>query len=109
MSDQGEAPAAKRAPTGIRLSILVPPDPHFRPVVETALRIYLRPICRSAAQAPRLLGELTAMIDEVVAGEPLEVVFTCRQPSLEVTVRSGRRCRSRRWLLAPESQAPASL
>jgi len=108
MSDQGEAPAAKCDTTGIRLSIRVPPDARFRPVVETALRIYLRPICRSAAQAPRLLGELTAMIDEVAAGEPLEVVFTCRRPSLEVTVRSGTRRRSRRWLLEPEEHAPAT-
>lgn len=108
MSDQRQPMAEASEGAGIRLAIQLPPDARFRVVAETALRIYLRPICRSAAQAPQLLGELSAMIDEVAGDEPIEVVFTCRRPALEVTVCSGKRRRSRRWLLAPEGQASAA-
>jgi hypothetical protein len=42
------------------------------------------------------------MIDEVAGSEPIEVVFSCRRPALEITVRSGKRRRSRRFKIAPE-------
>jgi len=71
-------------------------------VVETALRIYLRPICHGPETAPQLAGELAAMIDEVAGSEPIEIVFSCRRPALEITVRSGRRRRSRRWHVTEE-------
>jgi len=102
MSDRRGAPTTGAETEGRRLSIQVPPDHRFRVVVETALRIYLRPICHGPESAPQLAGELAAMIDEVAGSEPIEVVFRCRRPALEITVRSGRRRRSRRWQIAPE-------
>ena len=102
MSDRREAPATGAETEGRRLSILVPPDHRFRVVVETALRIYLRPICHGSETAPQLAGELAAMIDDVSGSEPIEVVFSCRRPALEITVRSGKRRRSRRFTIAPE-------
>lgn len=102
MSDQREASPAGAETEERRLSILVPPDHRFRVVVETALRIYLRPICHGPETAPQLAGELAAMIDDVSGPEPIEVVFSCRRPALEITVRSGRRRRSRRFKIAPE-------
>jgi len=102
MSVERETPATRGETAGRRLSILLPPDHRFRVVVETALRIYLRPICHGGEPAPQLAGELAAMIDEVADREPLEVVFRCRRPSLEITVRSGDRRRSRHWRIAPD-------
>jgi hypothetical protein len=102
MSDQREASPAGAETEGRRLSILVPPDHRFRVVVETALRIYLRPICHGPETAPQLAGELAAMIDDVSGSEPIEVVFRCRRPALEITIRSGRRRRSRRWRVTEE-------
>lgn len=97
MSVEHETPATGGEAAGRRLSILLPPDHRFRVVVETALRIYLRPICHGGDPAPQLADELAAMIDEVADREPLEVVFSCRRPSLEITVSSGGRSRARRW------------
>jgi hypothetical protein len=102
MSDRRGAPTTEAETEGRRLSIQVPPDHRFRVVVETALRIYLRPICHGPESAPQLAGELAAMIDEVAGSEPIEVVFSCRRPALEITVRSGRRRRSRRWHVTEE-------
>jgi hypothetical protein len=102
MSDRRGAPSSGAETEERRLSIRVPPDHRFRVVVETALRIYLRPICHGPETAPLLSSELDAMIDEVAGSEPIEVVFSCRRPALEITVRSGRRRRSRRWQIAPE-------
>lgn len=102
MSDRRGAPTTGAETEGRRLSIQVPPDHRFRVVVETALRIYLRPICHGPETAPQLAGELAAMIDEVAGREPIEVIFSCRRPALEITVRSGRRRRSRRWQIAPD-------
>ena len=65
MSDRRGAPTTGAETEGRRLSIQVPPDHRFRVVVETALRIYLRPICHGPETAPQLAGELAAMIDEV--------------------------------------------
>ena len=107
MSVEHETPARGSEAAGRRLSILLPPDDRFRSVVETALRIYLRPICHGGEPAPQLADELAAMIDEVAASEPLEVVFSCRRPSLEITVRSGDRSRARRWRIAPDEEASA--
>ena len=107
MSDPRGAPTTGAETEGRRLSIQVPPDHRFRVVVETALRIYLRPICHGPETAPQLAGELAAMIDEVAGREPLEVAFTCRRPSLEITVRSGDRSRARRWRIAPDEEASA--
>jgi hypothetical protein len=100
MSDRNPGPPTETE--GRSLQIRIPPDERFRIVVETALRIYLRPICRGPETAPKLSGELAAMIDEVAGSGPLEVEFSCRQPALEITVRCGRRRRSRRWEIAPE-------
>lgn len=105
MSVEHETPATGGEAAGRRLSILLPPDHRFRVVVEPALRIYLRPICHGGEPAPQLANELAAMIDEVAASEPLEVVFSCRRPALEITVRSGDRSRSRRWQIAPDEPA----
>ena len=102
MSVEHETPATGGEAAGRRLSILLPPDHRFRVVVETALRIYLRPICHGGEPEPELAGELAAMIDEVAGDETLEVVLSCRRPSLEITVRSGDRHRSRRFTIAPE-------
>ena len=102
MSDRRGAPTTGAETEGRRLSIQVPPDHRFRVVVETALRIYLRPICHGPETAPQLAGELAAMIEEVSGSEPIEVVFKCRRPALEITVRSGKRRRSRRFEIAPE-------
>ena len=102
MSDRRGAPTTGTETEGRRLSIRVPPDHRFRVVVETALRIYLRPIGHGPETAPQLAGELAAMIDEVAGSEPIEVVFSCRRPALEITVRSGRRRRSRRWHITEE-------
>ena len=102
MSDPRGAPTTGAETEGRRLSILVPADHRFRVVVETALRIYLRPICHGPETAPQLAGELAAMIDEVAGREPIEVVFSCRRPALEITVRSGKRRRSRRWRVTEE-------
>ena len=102
MSAASNTPTTRGEAAGRRLSILLPPDHRFRVVVETALRIYLRPICQGGEPAPQLADELAAMIDEVADREPVEVVFTCRRPSLEVTVRSGDRSRSRRWSVTVE-------
>jgi len=102
MSDPRGAPTTGAETEGRRLSILVPADHRFRVVVETALRIYLRPICHGPETAPQLAGELAAMIEEVSGSEPIEVVFKCRRPALEITVRSGKRRRSRRFEIAPE-------
>jgi len=102
MSAASNTPTTRGEAAGRRLSILLPPDPRFRTVVETALRIYLRPICHGGEPEPELAGELAAMIDEVAGDEALEVVLSCRRPSLEITVRSGDRHRSRRFTIAPE-------
>ena len=102
MSAESNTPTTRGEAAGRRLSILLPPDHRFRVVVETALRIYLRPICHGGEPAPQLADELAAMIDEVADREPVEVVFTCRRPSLEITVRSGDRSRSRRWSVTVE-------
>jgi hypothetical protein len=102
MSDESETPTMRGGTAGRELSIRLPPDHRFRVVVETALRIYLRPICHGGDPAPQLAGELAAMIDEVAGREPLEVVFRCRRPSLEITVSSGGRSRARRWRIAPD-------
>jgi len=102
MSDRRGDPTTGAETEGRRLSILVPADHRFRVVVETALRIYLRPICHGPETAPQLAGELAAMIEEVSGSEPIEVVFKCRRPALEITVRSGKRRRSRRFEIAPE-------
>ena len=102
MSAEHETPAPGGGGGGRELSLLLPPDPRFRTVVETALRIYLRPICHGGEPEPELAGELAAMIDEVAGDETLEVVLSCRRPSLEITVRSGDRHRSRRFTIAPE-------
>jgi hypothetical protein len=107
MSVEHETPARGSEAAGRRLSILLPPEHRFRVVVETALRIYLRPICHGSEPAPQLADELAAMIDEIAASEPLEVVFSCRRPSLEITVRSGDRSRARRWRIAPDEEASA--
>ena len=103
MSAEHENPAIGGGGGGRELSLLLPPDPRFRTVVETALRIYLRPICHGGEPEPELAGELAAMIDEVAGDETLEVVLSCRRPSLEITVRSGDRHRSRRFTIAPEA------
>ena len=102
MSDRRGAPTTGAETEGQRLSIRVPPDHRFRVVVETALRIYLRPICHGPETAPQLAGELAAMIQDVSGSEPIEVVFSCRRPALEITVRSGRRRRSRHWHVTEE-------
>lgn len=102
MSDPRGAPTTGAETEGRRLSILVPADHRFRVVVETALRIYLRPICHGPETAPQLAGEFAAMIEEVSGSEPIEVVFSCRRPALEITVRSGKRRRSRRWCVTEE-------
>ena len=102
MSDRRGAPTTGAETEGRRLSIQVPPDHRFRVVVETALRIYLRPICHGPETAPQLADELAAMIDEVAGREPIEVAFSCRRPALEITVRSGKRRRSRRWRVTEE-------
>ena len=107
MSAASNTPTTRGEAAGRRLSILLPPDHRFRVVVETALRIYLRPICHGGEPAPQLADELAAMIDEIAASEPLEVVFSCRRPSLEITVRSGDRSRARRWRIAPDEEASA--
>jgi len=107
MSAESNTPTTRGEAAGRRLSILLPPDHRFRVVVETALRIYLRPICHGGEPAPQLADELAAMIDEIAASEPLEVVFSCRRPSLEITVRSGDRSRARRWRIAPDEEASA--
>ena len=102
MSDRRGAPTTGAETEERRLSIRVPPDHRFRVVVETALRIYLRPICHGPETGPQLAGELAALIDEVAGREPIEVVFSCRRPALEITVRSGERRRSRRFDIVPE-------
>ena len=102
MSDRRVAPTTGAETEGQRLSIRVPPDHRFRVVVETALRIYLRPICHGPETAPQLAGELAAMIQDVSGSEPIEVVFSCRRPALEITVRSGRQRRSRHWHVTEE-------
>jgi hypothetical protein len=102
MSVEHEASATGAGTAGSRLAIQVPPDHRFRVVVVTALRIYLRPICHGGEPAPQLADELAAMIDEVADREPVEVVFNCRRPALEITVRSGGRSRTRSWRIAPD-------
>ena len=102
MSAASNTPTTRGEAAGRRLAVLLPPDHCFRVVVETALRIYLRPICHGGEPAPQLTDELAAMIDEVAASDPLEVIFSCRRPSLEITVRSGDRSRSRRWRIAAD-------
>ena len=103
MSDERETPATGTRGGGRELSLLLPPDDRFRAVVETALRIYLRPICHGGEPPANLQSELAAMIDEVAGDAPLEVVFSCRRPSLEITVRAGDRQRSRRFTIAAEA------
>lgn len=107
MSVEHETLATGGEAAGRRLSILLPPDHRFRVVVETALRIYLRPICHGGDPAPQLADELAAMIDEVADREPVEVVFSCRRPSLEITVRSGNRSRACRWRIVPDEEVSA--
>jgi hypothetical protein len=108
MSDEREAGSTGSGAGERTLLMRLPSDRRFRAVVETALRIYVRPICQGDEPAPRLQSELAEMIDEVAEGEPVEVVLSCRRPALEITVRSGGRRRSRRWQIRPGG-APEAL
>ena len=91
MSDHSAAPSGQgRSAAGV-LSIRVPPDDRFRVVLETAVRIYVRPICGSAALTPDVNRALAEMVDQLAALDPIEVVFECRLSELEVSVTSGDR------------------
>jgi len=103
MSDRPAPPTTQDGPMARTMSIVMPADVRFRVVVETATRIYMRPICRSADQAPEITAALSRLMDEVAGGEPIEVVFACRPPELEVVVASGGRTVSRRWRIVAES------
>jgi hypothetical protein len=80
MSVERETPTTGGETERRSLSIKLPPDHRFRVVVETALRIYLRPICRGGEPAPQLADELAAMIDEVADREPVEWSSTAAGP-----------------------------
>lgn len=71
--------------------MVVPAEDRFRVVLETAVRIYMRPICGSTDQAPEVTRALAEMVAEVADGKPIEVVFDCRLPELQVSVSSGSR------------------
>jgi len=103
MSDQGIPPVRRDDPAARTMSIVMPADVRFRAVVETATRIYMRPICRSADQAPEVARALLLMVDEVAGSAPIEVVFACRPPELEIFVVSGGRRLSRRWRITSDS------
>ena len=102
MSHQHGSPGdAGPTPAG-RLWIRVPPEARYRVVLETAVRLYLRPICRSAEAAPEVARELLAMVDEVAALDPVEVALDCRLPELVVSVASGTRRASRTFSVASQ-------
>lgn len=95
MSHQHGSPGETGPIPAGRLWIRVPPEARYRLVLETAVRLYLRPICRSAEQAPEVARELLAMVDQVAALDPVEVALDCRLPELVVSVASGERRSSR--------------
>jgi hypothetical protein len=99
MSDHPASPSEPgQAPVGV-LSIRVPPDHRFRIVLDTAVRIYVRPICRTSEEVPEVASALAAMVAEVAAADPIDVVLACRLPELDVSVASGDRRRARTFRL----------
>ncbi len=72
-------------------------DDRLHEVVRSAVEIYMRPICGDDALAPEITRELISELAKADAGQPCEVVFTCRRPELETTVTVGDRRTSRRW------------
>ena len=102
MSHQHGSPGdAGPIPAG-RLWIRVPPEARYRLVLETAVRLYLRSLCRTAEQAPEVARELLAMVDQVAALDPVEVALDCRLPELVVSVSSGDRRAARAFRFEAE-------
>ena len=72
-------------------------DHRFHEVVQSAVEIYMRPICGDDALVPEIAGALITILETAEAGETCRVELACHRPELETIVTVGDQKTSRRW------------
>jgi hypothetical protein len=72
-------------------------DPRYHAVVQTAVEIYMRPICGDDSLVPEVVAEIETELERAAPGTSCQVEFRCARPELVTTVTVGKRETTRRW------------